>query len=470
MLYPRNKLLVLVISLFLVTASATTVLAKEITFKEAVKQGLKNNLELVKSRSNLHQLQRELKIIKAGSDWQVDADTEINNSGDNFLANGESEDELDELELTLTGSKTYWSGLVLETDLDYQQADLLEKAAQDSLEFDFSAVQDIYPQVPTAAEQDYIQQKLEIEKAETRLAEEQNNKVINWTADYLELLRLQKSYQLAQKNHQVAEQELAEAVAQQEIGEAGKIELLRAQAELKEREYNLKTAENDYQQARQALADELGLSDGDKLVLANKTNYLTELKEIAASFPIDLTNKTALINLAVDNSVELTAKKLDIRSAEHKLEWKKLEDKPEIDLKGSYDSAAEEWQAGVVVTYNLFDSGRQELEVENLREEAATFKREEEQLIKDIKLEVADLSSRIPAKQADLEGAEFSLAKAELEKAVAKKQLEQGLIDQLEFRAEALALQEAKINLQAAEDELLITKLELIEYVSQISL
>ncbi|MFO7819352.1 MAG: hypothetical protein R6V17_03850, partial [Halanaerobacter sp.] len=59
----------------------------------------------------------------------------------------------------------------------------------------------------------------------------------------------------------------------------------------------------------------------------------------------------------------------------------------------------------------------------------------------------------------------YSYEQAQLVEQIAHKQLEQGSINQLEFKDKKIAYQAAAVELKEAQDELLISKLELLDYL-----
>ncbi|SDC87695.1 MULTISPECIES: TolC family protein [unclassified Candidatus Frackibacter] len=471
MTLPRGRLLVMLVILFAILLFSNSALAQEMTFEEGVHWGLKHNIEIMKMKQNLNQLKRGLKEIKAGSDWQLDTTikTQVNNFDTDKISDIDSssdgeDNNFQELDISLSATKDYWSGLSLRSEV-YSRNDNLSADSINDAEFQLNVDQNIYPRLPINAEQNYIKRKMDLKEAQVALKDEKNSKIINWTEAYLNLLRLKESYGLANERYKIAQKELDEVMAQKKVGEAGELELLSAKANLKEAQYQLKNTKNNYQQAKKALSNQLGLSNEKSLKLNASSDYLVQLKAIINSSSIKLHDKPRLVELAMDNSVKLLKNKLSKKKAEYELHWSKLEDKPDINLNGNYNSLNQEWSAGINLSYNIFDSGQQELAMKDLNEQIEITNREYQDIVKGLKLEIDKLVTRIEANQNNLEGKELRLEKAKLDKKIGKRQLERGLITQIEFHKKELALQETRINLKEAKDKLLLSKLELIDYI-----
>jgi outer membrane protein TolC len=454
MILSRNKGLIILVILSLLLIFSNSAFAQELTFKEGINLGLKNNIELVRMQKNLEQLKRNLEKTKASSGWQVDTNAKAQIS--NFIndrANNNEDDKFQEFDLSVLATKNYWSGLTLKPEV------------YDEAQFQLSLTQDLYPRIPIKSEQSYIKQKLELRQTQAEFQQKVNSKIITWAEDYLNLIRLKESYNVAKQKYKLTQKKLDEVLAKQKIDEAGELELLSAKANLKEAQYNLKNAESNYKEAKRSLANELGISKEDNLALMDNSKYLIQLRDTANSFSIKLDNKDRLVDLAMDNSVELLKNELNKRSSEHELRWSKLANQPDLNLKGKYNTPNEEWSAGVNLSYNIFDSGQQELEIENFTEKIDTIKKEHQDLVKELKLRLDKLVNRLEANQSNLEAKEFSLEKAKLDVEIASRQLERGLLGQLEFLKKNLALEEARVNFVAAKDKLLFSKLKLIEYI-----
>ena len=462
----KHKALIIFVITVAVLLTTSSGFAEELTFEEAVEVGLENNLELVRAQDNVKQLQRELKKIKTGSDWQVDvaAESRVNNFTDQILNTNDGDSNSKELDMSISATRKYWSGLTLQPEIYFSDDDL-EAGQQEDAEFKFSVTQDLYPKKPIGAEQNYIQQELELKKAQAELADEKNNKIIGWVEQYLNLLRVKHKYNLAQQNYHLYQDELDEVLAQQKIGEAGASDLLQAKANLKEAQYQLENSRDDYQQSKKSLRNDLGLLSEQELKVSNNTNYLVAIRKIAASATDKLDKLEQLFSSAKESNQQFLTAKLNYKSAKYNLDWEQLEDKADVNLIGSYDSAEQKWQAGVSVAYNVFDSGKQEYETENLKQELDILQQEQLDIIKDIELKVEELVNQVKAEQTNLAAKKHLLEKAKLDKEIAKKQLAAGLIDRLKFNKEKIALEEAEINLKEAQDDLLISKLELIDYL-----
>ncbi|AGB41307.1 outer membrane protein [Halobacteroides halobius DSM 5150] len=461
MVLAKNKLLIILVMTTLVLVNSNISLAAELTFKEAIELGLKNNLAITKAESNVRQLQRDLKRIKAGANWQVDLEGA---NGKNIFQ--VSKGGGNSLKFSLAGTKSYWSGLTLTPQFNFKDQDLSQGELLDNnLNFSLSATQSIYPQLPVKSKQNYLKTKLKLQTARKKLADIKNDKLITWANNYLSLKRQKKRYKLAQVKSKLAQRKLAHSLAHQKINEVGKIAVLSAKANLKDAQYNLKKIENKYQQAQQNLFNQLGLSLNNDLVLTNNSHYMKKLKKIADSFLPKLDDKSKLIALAKNNNLKLLQNKINQQSLKYDLRWQKLKNKPTVNLNGYYDS--NNWNLGIAISYNLFNGGKKELKTKNLTKKLNFFNQKYQSLIKDLKLKVDGLINEIKANKINLAAQKLRLKKARLNNQIAKKQFEEGLFAQVAWQEKKIALNEVRINWQAAKDKLLISKLELIDYIGR---
>ena len=463
-----KKILITTIITAVVILTVNPVQAEEsISLRTAVELGLKNNQEIINAVQQRNQLQRELKIIKANSDWQLRTDFESSSShfNDRILNAGDNEDNTQhQLDLALEAEKNYWSGLTINPEIYWSEDDLSSDLRQEP-EFRLSLTQDLYPSLAVTNEQNYVQQQLELEYAQAELEQKKNSKIITWVNDYLAVLRRQENYQLAQQRYKLAEQELEDVIAQKKINEAGEIEVLKVKSELKEAESQLQSARTDYQNSKQDLYNQLDLSDEHKLVIDEDTSYLKTLQSQVKSNDLQLDKQDRLLELARADNLELLQNKIKQASTENEVQWQQLEQKADVNFLGSYDTKEEEVQAGISINYNFYDSGQSDLELENLTEELATIKQEKSSILKEIKLELQQLIDEVENRRINLERAEYSYERAQLAEQIAQKQLEQGSINQLEFKDKKIAYQVAGVELKEAQDELLVSKLELLDYL-----
>ncbi|WP_018248859.1 TolC family protein [Orenia marismortui] len=452
------KLLLLSVMMILLASFEMTAFAAEITLQEAIEAGLNNNSDILDAKDNLVSIERELKQLQADDDWHLDLNV------DSYAHELDLDDELSDVEFSITGSKTYWGGLTLESELygsgDYSSQ---EDLSDDETGLKLKLSQDLYPRIANQSEQSYIKTQLDLQAAKSELEEEKQAKIITWIRDYLNLLRLKEKYEVAVKKNELALNNFKEVNDKKRINEASEIDILTAQIELEESQYNLKEADNNYQQAKKSFYHQLKLENQDELVLSGDSKYLVMLEEMALSQEINFDDQAKLLDLSSVNSVDLLKNKLQQDSIRDDLEWSKAEDKPNLDLTGSYDSVDQDWGVGLSLSYNLFDSGKQKLAEEDLEAELNSLEREHNDLIRDLSLDLEEIIDQIRLTETKLGTKKLSLSKTKLEKKIAEEQLARGLIDKWELKEKKLALREAEINQKEVEDELLVNKLELIK-------
>ena len=454
--------LALLVTVLLVSSFNVVAFAGEIGLEEAIAVGLNHNSDILDLQDNLESIERELKQLKAEDNWQLDLTVDGYANELNF------DDESSDVEFSITGSRTYWWGLTLESELygagNYSTE---EELSNDETGLKLSLSQNLYPSIPTEREQSYINKELDLQVAQKQLEEEKEAKIITWLGDYLNLLRLKEKQELAVQQNELALNNFKEVSAKQEINEASEIDILTAQIEVQQAQYSLKEAANNYQQAKKSFYSQLKLNIEDELLLNEDSDYLLMIKDLARATELDLENKSRLLDLGIANSVEIFESCLEQQSKKDDLKWNKDDDKPDIDLTGSYDSN-KQWGVGVSLSYNIFDSGKQRLTEETLQAELATLKRKYDDLITDLSLELDQLIDQLKLNENSLKAKELSLAKASLEAKIAKEQLKIGLIDDFELKEKDLSLKEAKINYSGVEDSLLVNKLELIKFLGKV--
>ncbi len=460
----KSRVVSVVMIILVLLISSSLVIANEITIGEAIEYGLAKSTDILEVKDSLEDVERRLKSIKVGADWHFDLNLEsyINNQDD-----GEGEvDNLNDLDFHLTGSKEYWPGLTITPEIYGNQDGLFNDDDLDNeLNFKFTLKQEIYPQLPATSEQDYIKAELDLEESQNQLADIKEDKTILWLEDYLNLVRLNKRYEVGKEEIKLAQNNLEELMKRREIGEASESELLASQIKLEESNYNLKKIVNEYTQAKDSLYNQLKLLSEYELVIGDDVDYIAEMEEKLSSLKMDFDDKDRLLNLAIDNSSEILSNRLSQKSLEYDMKWTEKSSKADLDLLGSYDSQDEEWRAGVTLSYNLFDSGEERLKEEGLEQDLELLFIKYDDIVNDLKLELDILIEEIELNELKLKKEELSLAKAKLDEQVARKQLKEGLIDELDYQEVRLVLDKVRIDFAKAEDQLLISRLELVNFL-----
>lgn len=451
-LQKRNKKFIFLILLLLVVVIPGVVSATDITLKEAIEIGLTNNNEIRAIQKNVNDLKRELASIMAQEDWQIKLGADYANN---------VEDEKNNLVGEVNISKEFPSGLTINPEISISEDDLTPDLI-------LKITQPIFPSTPTELTRSYYKTERELLKAQQNLAEQKTSKILSWLESYLDLSRMIEQKEIYQQGIKKAEDNLEKVLKKQEIGEAGKEEVLTAKLSLKEAKYKLQETENEITEARLSLYQELGLKNQENFNLEAQSQFLDQLRrkadELAGKY-LEMDDLDLILRVE-QNNYDILANRIDREILEQELEWLKAERKVNLDLSGSYDTDKEEFTISLDLSYDLYDGGQYKLELEEIEAEIEDKLADHNDLYNNLQLQLKQHRNTIDLAKSALEKEKLSLEKSKYEAEVAKQQLEMGLIDYLEYQEEWLDSKEGEINLRSIQDQLLINKLELIKFVN----
>ena len=207
--------------------------------------GLAHSPTVLTLEEEIAQLHRQLAKIETNLHWQIGLGAGLSSGGGGGAigaAPGGTGNGLATAELT--GQKLFRSGLSLEPKLSLKKD--LSKDDDPELGFTFSINQQLYPWVPSAAEQEYYKTLNALKKAEANLTWRVNSLKIDWLEGYLKLLRLREQLEVAETQYALAVDELALTQKRQEISEASPGQVLAARISLKQAEYERRQVNNRF--------------------------------------------------------------------------------------------------------------------------------------------------------------------------------------------------------------------------------
>ena len=160
-------------------------------------------------------------------------------------------------------------------------------------------------------------------------------------------------------------------------------------------------------------------------------------------------------NIALKNREELTQLKLAIETADNSIGLSKSKFLPGLSLAVDYGFQGEKykftkdddfWMASVVLQWNLFNGFSDKAKVEQSQWEKKIFETREEELRKQIKLQVRDAYQKLNVSRKTITTAEDRLKSAEKSFEIIEKKYKEGMASQIEFIDSRTTLTQAEIN------------------------
>lgn len=438
---------------------------KEITLEQAVAWGFDHSPALSDLNDQIAQIRRQLAMLEAGLNWQaaVVGNLDTGNLGSGPLQTGR---EQAEVEVGVQGSKTYLSGLSLSPKLSLKKE--LTAEEEPAAGFTFNLTQKLYPWSPSTEEQEYYKLLNTLEKAEQNFKWQAETEKINWLEGYLNLLRLQEKVEVAEEEYCLANEEFNLTLQRQAIGEAGKQQILAGQAALKQAEYHLKQARNNFLAAEKEWSLGLGVPTTSKVKLVEDNIYFQRIKKELATLALDWEDDERLMAEVTANHYQPAAHRLDQEQVKQEWEWKQAEKKPEITTGGTYNYPEKEWQINLKLNYKLWDGGRQKLENEEHQALLRSLERDYRYLTDNLHSQLLKLLNQVELAKLNLEAVIFQGEKAALEEEVYQEQLTAGLITEQEWARKAVEYKNVMISRKEAEDRVFLAQLRVLQFVGLI--
>ncbi|MFP4661101.1 MAG: TolC family protein [Halanaerobiales bacterium] len=458
------KAIIVIITMTLVLLAFPTAVgaAESITLEDAIKMGKENNYELEQKRDTIKSLERERNVLEAGIDWYVRADGKYSYvEGPYFKSPGIVEDG-DGLGFTITTGKTTLEGISINSQLSTQDNDMFDF---DDYQFKLDISKRLYPILPTDTEKGFIQTDNRLIIAEADLSSTIASKEVDWLESYLNVLRLEQQLEYSKISYQLAQDELSRVKEQQEIGEAGQDQLLVAEISLQDAKLQQEQLLTSIVQARDSLAMELGLEDSSGLQVV-ESSYINRFLRKANS--VDITGiDQEVIELLESNNVQLREIMLNIDYAENELKWQEKDDDIKVDAFGeyNYDAASmdenDSFEIGVGISYDFYDGGQQELAIEKAEAKIDNLQEQYDYTLSQLKSQLKSMLDQQKLNRLRLQSAETALEKARLEETLYEQQLNEGVISENQFKQKTIAVRQAEIDYQKAEDKFLLGKLRI---------
>ena len=443
--------LLVILSLFF-TFSIGMAQAENISFEKAVKLGLENNSEIQDIKKNIENLKRNRKIIKTNNDWKIDLGGNYSHRFDESISTSDENDS----SISITADKSYKSGLSLNPTV---------RIDEDEERLDISLTQPIYP-IDNSIEDRLYDNKKELVKTRAKLKSLKSTKILSWVQSYLNIVRMEENKEIYAKSVIKAKDNLEKVTKKAEIGEAGDQQLLTAEYSLKDAKYKLKKQKINIREEKNSLKNNLGINKDKKIVFNSDNQFIEELRKKANSLTAEYMKEENLIKIIEKNNNDLQNNKINREILKRELEDLKKEDNISIKLSGEYDTISEDATATVDFSYNLYDSGNHDIDLESKKSAIADNRDKYKDIYKKLKLDLESHLNRLDLDKEKLSKEKLNYQRSQNKLEITKEKYDIGAVDYLEYQDSWIKTKETKIKLKSLKDSILINKLEFINFIS----
>lgn len=449
----NTAVIVFLVSILFVSSAA----AEEITLKEAINHGLKNNLELKEQQNIIASTEGQLKIIRAQQGWQIEVSadyTEIVDQPENNSLNtaGMNINNLPDEggNSSLSINRNFSSGLYLS-----QTAEVDDQGESD---YTVNISYPLFKGIPTESEKSYYQREQELLKAQNNLSSLIEDKISVWLENYLQLIRLEKSKENKEIELKTAETIFLESKRLYADAQISESELKSSEAEYIDAENNYLEISNQLNNSLRSFKLQLNLTE-DREIKLDRAGYLDQISSSIIDYHHLSFEEMYQSLMAADYELKSAAVNLELQKKQ--LQWFQDEGRANVNLSGSYNYSSETSTVGLVFSYDLFDGGQREFNEQNLKSNLQLAEANYNNLKKNKKLELESQLNRLKTAERGVKSAELKLDNAENNYQLASEQYQAGLITEKTFEQQKLAYQQSQINYQQAADNLFIEKLNL---------
>jgi outer membrane protein TolC len=455
----RNKITYFKISMaiLIIFCTATVVGAEEISLKEAISQGLNNNLE-IKQQNNINNLERQLQTIRAQQGWQI----KVSSNYSEVITEGEILNAAGVLQSTNNLRTVSGSGSTLSINRNFASGlNITQEAVyNDENESDYGVLisYPLFKGAPTESEKSYYQQEQEFLKAKNDLNSLIESKITAWLGDYLQILRLKSRKENADLQLKNAQKTYAESQELYKNSQLSQRELKSAEAAVIDAETNYKQLANQYQNSLMSFKLALNLDKEIEIALNNK-EYLNKISSELINYQDN--NFENMYKNLLKTDYDLKSAVINLRLQEKQLKWFRGEGRTDINLSGSYNYSTDRSTVGVTFSYDLFDGSQREFNEKNLKDNIQLAQANLANLKESKKLVLENQLSSLNASLNKKKSSILKLENAENQFELAGEQYDSGLITKKELKQQEISYQQSKISYQEALDQLFIVKLEL---------
>lgn len=448
----KNKKYMIIITISILTLIFTggIIQAEEYNLEELIAKGLNNNLEIEQLENDIKTIKRDIQLAKSRSDWQAN--------------------------LNLNKILLEEDTIQISRDKDRLDVSLNKKAVKDKInlnptityDFDGSEViyganinMNVYPNLPSDNIKRLISLNNQLKQKNKQLSTKKAELVKGWVENYLQLVRLKENIDILKDRYEITENEYNEIKEKVQIGETGQQELLQGESDLKDVEYNLKEVKQQYLRLKRSLLTNLQLDKNADILLDIENPVLTRLKNETTNLNVDKIDKSQLIDNILKTSSQFTALMNQNDYLKKELNWLKKEASPKLSVEGSYNSE-NEYSASLNISYDLFDSGINELRLENKKDEIKSNELDLKQLYQETETKLENILDQIELAEMDIKRNELQNNKAADEIDIISRQYDSGAIEEEVLINKKLNKRVTQLNLKRAKDKFFLNKLDLL--------
>ncbi len=464
-------LLILIILSSEISTPATP--AEAVNLMEVFPDAAETTPVLREERRQIIELERDIESLKAQSGWQL-LTTGSYNTGKrqktfdiSEKSNNNTElESFEKLNLGLTANRSFISGLKLDGNVNISDNEpFTTEDFSDKINFSVEGSYQVWPRVPTEVDRNLqnLKSQLELVKAEYKRAKE--DFYLELLQDYLEISVLIEEKELAKSRKKLAETELQQIQDRAQIGEGSKLEIKQLQLTVKQTENNINTLKRSINTARDNYRQKLGeTSEPDYDLTEQSWNKLEDIYSDPAQAIISVSdNFGKLVERKKSVSVSYARLQLELERIRREQDWTEKESQPDINFSvGSQNLSESEWQAGINLSYNLYNGGIKEIEEQKYKDEIENIKKDKEDLSFSISQQLSGQFDKLSENQEQVETAELQFENSKLE--LEKQQLayEKGTVDKSQIKEQRLDKEEEKLNLIETKKRYLLRQIELV--------
>jgi outer membrane protein len=250
---------------------------------------------------------------------------------------------------------------------------------------------------------------------------------------YFEVLAAKRALQVVEIQERNRRESLNVVQARYDLGEATRLELLRARSSLIEVSPDVVSLRGDIEVAESRLRVVLGLPPGAALAVAEQEGELPPLPGL----PV-------LAAVARENRPELADLELQRQALELQQEVTRAESRPQLDFDGAYgrevrlfenftDDLYANWRFGLFLRWELFDGGRRQAQVAQLESQRQQRSLELTDLANRIALEIEEAATRYRTAVARYQAAKASADASREATRVARDTYQEGVALQVDL-------------------------------------
>lgn len=269
----------------------------------------------------------------------------------------------------------------------------------------------------TASALELQRKQAALDEARQAFLETQNQVIVEAINGFLNLLVTQESVGIAQARIDLSQERLEEVRSKVEHGQAGQLDLLAAQIELRQSELNLAKLRSGFALNRERFLDSFAL-EGTLSLLAPQ--MAEDMQDIAEALL-----KEEITSAVVSKNQKVRRAHREVEDAERTLSKTKQDAFPRLGLRVNYEDGAG-WGIGISFSHILFNG--QALKIKEAERALSTARRTFESVRETVKLEI--ISQRDALREAHSEMGLLALKRElmTLQQEMKQKQAERGLL------------------------------------------